>query len=87
MPLIGRWSELTWGLRKLITGIRPYAPFTYRGLVEFRILAEDALYTLGGDLITRQEAAHQLIYDLLVELAEHQNLSNNLEDLVALELD
>jgi len=67
-------------------GIQPFAPFTYRGLVEFLVLAENALDTLSGDLITRQEAANQLIYDLLVEPTEHQNLPNNLEDRIAIEL-
>jgi len=70
----------------VITGIRAVASFTYRGLVECLVLAKDALDTLGDDLIAQQEAANQLIYDLLLEPAEHQNLLNNLEDRVAVEI-
>jgi len=55
-------------------------------MVKFLVLEEDALDTLGDYPITQQEAANQLIYDLLVELAEHQNLLNNLEDRIAVEI-
>jgi len=48
-----------------------YAPFTYQVLVEFIIVAEDVFDSLGEDQDARQEAAHQLIYDVLVEPAEH----------------
>ena len=43
-----------------------YAPFTYRGLVEFLTMAEEVLDSLGEDQEARQEAAHQLICDVLV---------------------
>jgi len=52
-------------------GIRPLARFTYRGLVEFLVLAENALDALGNDPAARQEAANQLVYDLLVEPTGH----------------
>ena len=52
--------------------------------MEFLVLAEDALDTLGGDAISREDAANKLIYDLLVEPAEHQNLLN-LEERIAVE--
>ena len=52
--------------------------------MEFLVLAEDALDTLGGDAISREDAANELIYDLLVEPAEHQNLLN-LEERIAVE--
>jgi len=39
----------------------------------------------NNDPIARQNAANRLIYDLLVEPTEHQNLSNNLEDRIAVE--
>ena len=68
------------GLRQLVAWIRPLAPFTYRGLVEFLMVAENVLETLGDDPITRQEAAHQLIYDVLVEPAERQNVPRSLDD-------
>ena len=41
-------------------------------------MAEDVLDSLGDDQDTRQEAAHQLIYDVLVEPAEHVNLPTSL---------
>ena len=53
--------------------------------MEFLVLAEDALDTLGGDAISREDAANKLIYDFLVEPAEHQNLLNNLEERIAVE--
>jgi len=49
IPIIGRWTEITWGLRQLVTGIWPFAPFTYQGLVEFIVLVADALENLGDD--------------------------------------
>ena len=48
-------------------------------------MAEDALDTLGNDQIARKDAANQLIYDLLVDLAGHQNLLNILEDRITVE--
>jgi len=53
--------------------------------VEFLVLAEDTLDTLGDDPIARQNAANQLIFVLLVEPAEHWTLLNNLEDQIAVE--
>jgi len=52
--------EITWGLRQLIIGIQPFVPFTYGGLVEFLVLVEDALDTLGNDPIERYNATNQL---------------------------
>ena len=37
LPLIGRWTELTYALREVAFGHRGYPPFTYRGLVEFLV--------------------------------------------------
>ena len=42
--------------------------------MEFLTVAEDVLESLGDDQVTRQEAAHQLIYDVLIEPAGHMNL-------------
>ena len=53
-------------------------PFTYRGLVEFLIMAEDVLHSLGEDQDAHQEPAHQLIYDVLVEPTGHVNLPTSL---------
>jgi len=46
--------------------------------VEFLTVAEDVLESLGDDQVTRQEAVHQLIYDVLIEPAGHINLSLSL---------
>ena len=67
LPRVGRWTEVSYGLRQLVIGQRGYVPFTYRGLVEFLIVAEDVLDTLGEEQDARQEAAHQVIYDVWVE--------------------
>jgi len=40
-------------------------------LVEFLVLVENDLDTLGDDPVAQQEAANQLSYDLLVEPAKH----------------
>jgi len=74
LPRTGKWTEVNLGLRQLVTGLLGFVPFTYRGLVEFLTVAEDVLESLGDEQVTRQEAAHQLIYDVLVELAGHLNL-------------
>ena len=57
-----------------MSGLRGYTPFTYRDLVEFLMVAEDVLETMGGNQRTRQEDANQLIYDVLIEPAEHMDL-------------
>ena len=67
LPRVGRWAEISYGLRQLVTGQRAYAPFTYRGLVEFLLVAEEVLDDLGEGSVAHQEAAHQLIYDVLVD--------------------
>jgi len=78
LPRVRRWAEVSYGLRQLVTGQRGYAPFTYRGLVEFLLVAEEVLDNLGEGSVARQEAAHQLISDVLVEPAEHLNLPSSL---------
>jgi len=47
MPMSGRWTEVTWGLKQLVTGLRGFVPFTCRGLVEFLTVTEDVLGTVG----------------------------------------
>jgi len=74
MPMSGGWTRITLGLKQLVIGIRPFSPFTYRGLVEFLTMTEDILESLGDDQTICQETAHQLIYDVLVEAAEHLDL-------------
>jgi len=74
LPRAGKWAEVSLGLRQQVSGQRGYAPFTYPGLVEFLIIAEDVLDTLGSGQRTRQEDADQLIYDVLIEPTEHMDL-------------
>jgi len=74
LPRTGRWTEVSFGLRQLVTGLRGFAPFTYRGLVEFLTVAKEVLDSLGKDQVARREAVHQIIYDVLVESAGHLNL-------------
>ena len=69
----------------MVARIPPFAPFTYWGLVEFLVLVEDELENLGDDPLEPPSAANQLIFDILVEPAEHQNLLNTLEDRMHME--
>jgi len=57
-----------------VRGLHGYVPFTYRGLVEFFTVVEEVLEELGRDPQTRQDSTHQLIYDVLLEPAEHLEL-------------
>jgi len=66
----------------LTIGIQLFALFTYRGLVDFLLVAEDVLDALGDDPVARQEAAHQLIYDGLIQPSERKNLPRSLDDQV-----
>ena len=63
---------------QLVIGLRGFAPFTYRGLVEFFAVVEDILESLGDEQVTRQEATHQLIYDVLVEPTGYLHLPMSL---------
>jgi len=49
LPRSRKWAEVGWGLRQQVSGRRGYSPFTYRGLVEFLMVAEDVLETLGSN--------------------------------------
>jgi len=82
LPMTGNWTEVTWRLRQLITRIQPFTPLTYWGLVDFLMVDENVLDSLGDDPIARQEAAHQLICVGLIEPSECQNLSRSIDDRV-----
>jgi hypothetical protein len=71
LPRAGPWTEICEGLRQQVTGLRGFAPFTYRGLVEFLMMIEGELSMLGEDPSSRQIIAHQVIYDALIEPAGH----------------
>jgi len=79
LPLTRRWTELTYALKQVAFGHRGYPPFTYWGLVEFLVVVEEELDSLGDDPSARQQAAHQLIYDSLMERAEHIVMPDSLE--------
>jgi len=78
LPLTGRWTELTYALRQVAFVHRGFPRFTYRGLVEFLVVAEEALDSLGDDSSARQQATHQLVYDGLMEPAEHIGMPDSL---------
>jgi len=61
-----------------VANIRGYDPFSYRGLVEFLVIAEDVLEELGGDPWTRQASALQLIHDMLLEPIGQLEMPNTL---------
>jgi len=67
LPQVGKWREISAGLREQVANTRGYGPFTYRGLVEFLAVAEEVLEQLGSDPRTRQASAHHLIQDVLLE--------------------
>jgi len=50
--------EVTYGLRQVASGHRGYPPFTYRELVEFLVVAEEVLDSLGADPSACQPTAH-----------------------------
>ena len=85
MPLTERWTEVTRGLRHVVLGSHHFAPFTYRGMIEFLAKIQDKLNYLGDQLLERQQAANQLIYDLLIHPESTQNLPTSLAETIQLE--
>ena len=53
--------------------------------MEFLLATEEVLDDLGEGPEARQEAAHQLVYDVLAEPAEHLNLPSTLVERNAFE--
>jgi len=78
LPQKGKWREVSVGLREQVTNIRGYGPFTYRGLVEFLVMAEEVLEEPGGDPRTHQASTRQLIHDMLLEPAGQLEMPNTL---------
>ena len=74
MPCTGRWAEVTSILRLYHVRRGAYTPFTFRGLVEFLILAEDRVDLLGNTPLERSDAAMQLINTALIAPATAQQL-------------
>ena len=74
MPCTGRWAEVTSILRLFHVHREAYTPFTFRGLVEFLILPEDRVDSLGNTPLERSDAAMQLINTALITPAAIQQL-------------
>ena len=74
MPCTGRWAEVTSILRLYHVRRGAYTPFTFRGLVEFLIMAEDRVDSLGNTPLERSDAAMQLINTALIAPAITQQL-------------
>ena len=66
-----KMDRVDFALRQVTFGHRGYPPFTYRGLVEFLVVAKEALDSLGDNPSARQQATHQLVYDGMMEPTEH----------------
>ena len=74
MPCTGRWAEVTSILRLYHVRRGAYTPFTFRGLVEFLIVADDRVDSLGNTPSEMSDAAVQLINTALIALATTQQL-------------
>lgn len=74
MPCTGRWAEITSILRLYHVRRGAYTPFTFRRLVDFLILAEDRVDSLGHTPLERSDAAMQLINTVLIVPATTQQL-------------
>ena len=61
MPYTGRWSEVTSVLRQFHAHMGAYTLFTFRGLVDFLILTEEQVESLGDTSLERSNAAVQLV--------------------------
>jgi len=72
MPCTGRWAEVTSILRLFHVHRGAYTLFTFRGLVDFLIIAEGRVDSLGNTPLGRSDAAMQLIKTALIALAATQ---------------
>jgi len=71
---MGRWSEVTSILRLFHVHIGAYTPFTFRGLVDFLILAEEWVDSLGDAPLERSDAVIQLVNMTLIAPTAVQQL-------------
>ena len=74
MPYTGRWCEVTSILRLYHVHMGAYTPFTFRGSVDFLILAEERVHSLGDTPLERSDAAIQLVNTALIAPAAVQHL-------------
>jgi len=56
MPYTGRWIEVTSILRLFHVHMWAYTVFTFKGLVDFLILAEERVDSLGDTPLERSDA-------------------------------
>ena len=66
MPTTERWSEVTFVLCQFTVCMGAYTPFTFRGLVDFLILAEEQVDFLGDTPLERSNATSQLVNTTLI---------------------
>ena len=74
MPVIERWSEVTFTLRQFTVCMGAYTPFTFGGLVDFLILAEEQVDFLGDAPLETSNAASQLVNTALIAPVVGQHL-------------
>ena len=80
MPRTGKWSEVTSILRLFHVRRGAYTPFTFRGLVDFLILAEGRVDSLGDTPLGRSDAAIELVNTALIAPAAAQQLSSTITE-------
>ena len=61
MPYMGRWSGVTSILHLFQVHMGAYTPLTFKGLVDFLILVEELVDSLGDTPLERSDAAIQLV--------------------------
>jgi len=66
MSVIGRWSEVTSILRQITVPMGTYTPFTFRGLVDFLLMAEAHVDSLGNTPLQRRNAVNRLVNTALI---------------------
>jgi len=74
MPYRGRWAEVTSILRLFHAHRGAYTPFTFAGLVDFLILAEGRVDSLGNASLGMSDATMQLINTALTASVTTQQL-------------
>jgi len=74
MPYTGKWAEVISILRLFPVHRGAYTSFTFRGLVDFLILAEERVDSLGNTPLGRTDATMQLINTALIAFAATQQL-------------
>ena len=74
MPSTRQWGEVTSVLPQFHVHMGAYTPFTFKGLIDFLILADDQVDSLGYTPLERRNAVVQLVNTALIAPAVAQNL-------------